>query len=166
MRQWRDVLTIWGAAALLLTAAPLQAQKKPDPPPAGAIQLNAGDMKWTDGPAALPPGTKVAVLEGDPKKPGPFTMRIRLRARSRIAPHWHPREERVSVISGSLGVGFGEVLDTSKGKLFKAGAYYVNPAKAHHYVWTDWGVLVQITGNGPWELKFLEAPKKEPKKKR
>ena len=29
------------------------------------------DLQWKDGPASLPPGAKIAVLEGDPAKAGP-----------------------------------------------------------------------------------------------
>ena len=36
----------------------------------------AAKVKWTDGPASLPAGAKLAVLEGDPAKEGFFTMRL------------------------------------------------------------------------------------------
>jgi len=31
-------------------------------------------IQWKEGPAALPPGAKVAVLEGDPTNEGPFVV--------------------------------------------------------------------------------------------
>ena len=34
--------------------------------------------KWGAGPASLPPGAQAAALEGDPSKPGPFTLRIKI----------------------------------------------------------------------------------------
>jgi hypothetical protein len=39
------------------------------------IFVTVPDLKWSDGPF---PGTRVAVLEGDPKSPGPLTMRLKL----------------------------------------------------------------------------------------
>jgi hypothetical protein len=35
-------------------------------------------MEWKEGPKSIPAGAKVAVLEGDPTKEGPFVMRLRL----------------------------------------------------------------------------------------
>src|SRR5215470_3403383 len=33
-------------------------------------------MEWKAGPAAIPPGAKMVVLEGDPTKEGPFVVRF------------------------------------------------------------------------------------------
>src|SRR5437762_12143216 len=96
-------------------------------PPPDAIQVDAAKIVWKDGPPTLPKGTKVAVLEGDPKQPGIFTMRLRIPAGSKVMPHWHPRPERVTVLSGKVAVGFG---DTGTGKEmhgFNPGDFYVNP---------------------------------------
>jgi quercetin dioxygenase-like cupin family protein len=41
------------------------------------------------------------VLEGDPRKPGPFTMRVSFPDGYRIAPHFHPTAERVTVLQGT-----------------------------------------------------------------
>ena len=35
-------------------------------------------IEWGEGPASLPKGAKLAVLEGDPLKEGPFVMRLKL----------------------------------------------------------------------------------------
>jgi hypothetical protein len=45
------------------------------------------DLKWTDAPAILPRGAKIAMLEGDPTKEGPFVMRVRLPDGYKIPPH-------------------------------------------------------------------------------
>jgi hypothetical protein len=50
-------------------------------------------MKWTDAPKSLPPGAKLAVLEGDPNQDGPFVMRLRLPDGYRIPAHTHPKTE-------------------------------------------------------------------------
>lgn len=139
------------AGSLALAAAGKDAESKAQSKP---IQFDAAEINWKDGPPTLPLGTKTAVLEGDPKQEGLFTMRLKLPAGTKIAPHWHPREERVTVLAGSLSVGFGEKPDRP-GRRFRAGAYYVNPPRVSHYVWTEEEALVQITGSGPWELHYL-----------
>ena len=56
-------------------------------------------IKWQDGPASLPKGACIAVLEGNPTKEGPFVFRLKLPDRYRVPPHTHPKTERVTVIS-------------------------------------------------------------------
>jgi hypothetical protein len=68
------------------------------------------EIQWKDGPVSLPAGAKVAVLEGDPSKEGFFTMRLLLPDGFKIQPHWHPKVEHVTVISGTFNVGMGEKL--------------------------------------------------------
>ena len=121
-------------------------------PPPDAIQVDAAKIIWTDGPPTLPKGTKVAVLEGDPKKPGMFTMRLRVPAGSKIAPHWHPRPERVTVLSGLVKVGFGDEWSDAGMHSFGAGGFYVNPPESRHFVAFARTSVIQITGEGPWIL--------------
>ena len=52
------------------------------------------DLKWKDGPPSLPPGAKIAVLEGDPAKPGPFVFRVKVPDGYKIPPHTHPKPDR------------------------------------------------------------------------
>ena len=123
---------------------------------AKAIQFSPDDVKWADAPPTMPAGTKIAVLEGDPKKGGMFTMRLRARADTVVRPHQHPREERVTVLSGAVFVGFGDTLDKTKAKKFSAGGFYVNPAEVYHYVFFEEETVLQITGVGPWAVQYLD----------
>src|SRR4051794_16523884 len=63
------------------------------------IRFNVADIPWGDAPPSMPAGAKIAVLEGDPRKPAFFTMRLKLPAGARLAPHTHPADERVTVVS-------------------------------------------------------------------
>jgi quercetin dioxygenase-like cupin family protein len=128
---------------------------------AAPIRLNAADVGWNDAPPTLPSGAKVAVLEGDPRKPGLFTIRLKLPAGGRLNPHIHPTDERVTVLSGSVQVGFGERFDPAKGKTYTAGAYYVTPTPTPHFVWADEECVLQVTGMGPWGLTFIEPADRE-----
>lgn len=111
-------------AAALLAVVVLAAELPP-----GTIQIDASKLVWTDGPAALP-GSRSAVLEGDPKTTGMFTMRLRMPAGTRVPPHWHPRPERVTILSGVVQVGFGDKWDDRALRSFHAGDFYVNPANS------------------------------------
>jgi len=121
---------------------------------AAAIQITA--PVWKDAPPSMPPGTKIAVLEGDTKKPGLFTIRLKMKAGAMIEPHTHPRPERVTVLSGKVRVGFGTTADETKGTVFRAGGFYVNPPNEPHYVFFEEDTVLQLTCEGPWVLKFLE----------
>ena len=52
------------------------------------------ELRWRDGPPSLPLGAKVAVLEGDPAREGPFVFRVKVPDGYRIPPHTHPKAER------------------------------------------------------------------------
>lgn len=121
---------------------------------AGPIQII--EVTWRDAPATMPAGTKMAVLEGDPKKEGLFTIRLKLPAGAKVMPHTHPRPERVTVLWGEARVGFGNRFDAKNTKRFPAGSYYVNPPDSRHYLFFPRATVLQLTGDGPWELHYLE----------
>lgn len=121
---------------------------------AAAIQIT--NPEWKDAPPSMPKGTKMAVLEGDAKQPGLFTIRLKVPAGSKIAPHTHPRPERVTVLSGRVIVGFGKVPDESKGTTFTSGGFYVNPPDEPHYLFIPEESVLQLTCEGPWVLNYVE----------
>jgi quercetin dioxygenase-like cupin family protein len=146
----------------LLAAAVLNAQTPPKPDPPIALAPEA--MVWTDGPSTLPPGSKVAVIEGSPKTDGMFTMRLRIPAGSAIPPHWHPRQERVTILSGAVDLGFGSVANAGNTKRYRAGSFYVNPPRVMHFLFFPEATEMQLTGVGPWELQTtdISAPAEVP----
>lgn len=124
-------------------------------PQAVAIRWTSETMPWRPGPATLPPGARVAVLEGDPGRPGIFTMRLEIPAGSLIPLHTHPRPERVTVLSGEVGVTLGAASTERTRERFHAGDYYVNPPDVPHEVEFVETSVLQITGEGPWEIHRL-----------
>ncbi|MBW8907141.1 MAG: cupin domain-containing protein [Betaproteobacteria bacterium] len=145
------------AVVLLVTAAsvaaPLQA--------ADEVSLNKDDMKWGDVPPVLPKGAKLAVLRGDPGKPGPFTLRLNAPANYKIAPHWHSQAEDLTIISGALYLGMGDKMDTKAAHALKAGGFHYLPAKMHHYAFSKSPTVIQISGEGPFDINYLN-PKDDP----
>src|SRR3954453_12203988 len=80
-------------------------------------------VQWQNNPPTLPPGAQMAVLEGDPTKPGFFTIRGHFPDGYRIPPHFHPNYERVTVLSGTLYLANGDRFDESAGQALTAGSY-------------------------------------------
>jgi len=128
-----------------------------EPPPASApVVLNEADIPWKPAPASLPKGTQIAVLEGDPAKPGPFTMRIKFPAGARIEPHWHPADEHATVLSGVLRIGRGDRFDEAKAEQVDACGFSLMPAGVHHFGFFPKETILQLHGNGPWRIVYLK----------
>ncbi len=115
----------------------------------------AASIEWKPGPAAIPPGAKMAVLEGDPTEEGPFVVRFQFPAGYHIAPHTHPKTERVTVISGALYLSTGESLDRASAKKLSAGSFGFWPAGMKHAAWSDEETVIQLHGIGPWQINYV-----------
>lgn len=151
------------ALTLLSLASPsLVADPQPAAPESGFSI--ASELKWKDA-AALPPGAKVAVLEGDPSKEGPFVMRIRLPDGFNIPPHTHPKTERVTVLSGTFHLAMGESLVRSAARALPAGSYGFWPAGMKHTAWAEGETLLQLHGMGPWVINYVN-PADDPRIKK
>ena len=155
------LLVVLSAGTLALSAAT-------NPQPSGIksahVMVTPGDLKWTDGPPSLAAGSKAAVIEGDPKNPGLFTMRLKLPADYKIPPHWHPADEHVTVISGTFNMGMGDKFDASKGNALPVGSFAVMPAKTNHFAFTKEETVIQLHGMGPWGITYVN-PADDPRKK-
>ena len=125
------------------------------------------DMTWVDGPPALPPGQKVAVLSGNPAEAGPYVLRAQIPAGYRIAPHWHPTAENLTVLSGTFAVGMGETFDEKGLQDMTAGSYALMPAEMRHYAVARTPVVLQVHGVGPFVLNYVnpaDDPRQQAKK--
>lgn len=123
------------------------------------------EMRWQEGPKSLPPGAKLAVLEGDPNQEGPFVMRLRMPDGYKIPPHTHPKTERVTVIRGAFHVVMGEKLDAKSARKMPAGAFGYWPAGMKHYARAEGETEVQLHGIGPWSIKYVN-PADDPRNQR
>lgn len=121
------------------------------------VLVKPDETRWSPGPPSLPAGAQMAVLEGDPARSGPFTIRFKAPAGYRIAPHWHPKDEHVTVISGQLHLGMGDKFDSSGGgETLPAGGFSLMPAGMHHFAWTTEETVVQLHGIGPWGINYID----------
>jgi hypothetical protein len=128
------------------------------------VIVNNTDIKWGDGPPALPKGVQVAVLEGDPTKEGMFTIRATMPANYKIPPHWHPTNEHVTVLEGSLYMGMGEKMDEHNATQLKVGGFSMMPMKTAHYAFTKEKCVIQVHAMGPFDVTYIN-PADDPRKK-
>ena len=133
------------------------------PSPAGAA--DAGSAWLLREPSAiewrvadtLPPGALVTVLEGDPSAEGFFTMRIKMPDGYRVPPHWHSRQERVTVLSGVLNLGQGDRFNVAATKPLPAGTYSSMPPGMTHFGWMSGETVLQLSTQGPWTITYVNA---------
>ncbi len=82
--------------------------------------IRSEDVQWKPF-AAFPPEARLAILVGDPTKPGPYVIRVKLPAGIKLMPHRHPEDRIYTVISGVFYIGLGDVFDESKLNAFAPG---------------------------------------------
>jgi quercetin dioxygenase-like cupin family protein len=130
----------------------------------GSHQLvTAEQVKWEAAPPSLPAGAKLAALDGDPAKPGFFTMRLWMPDGYRIQPHYHPNYERVTVLSGTLYLGEGDRFDESVAKPLPTGSYSSMPPGMHHFGYAKGETVLQLSTIGPWGITYIN-PADDPRK--
>lgn len=128
------------------------------------VILNISEISWTAGPGSLAAGSEMAVLYGDPSKPGPFAMRLKLPDGFKIAPHTHPRPEIVTVISGTFHLGMGKTADGANQRALNAGDFFAFDPGMAHYVTAEGETVVQLNSVGPWAIDYVN-PADDPRKK-
>jgi hypothetical protein len=122
----------------------------------GHRMVNQQELQWQEGPASLPKGTRAVVVEGDPTKEAPFTLRLQMPANYTIPPHWHPAIEHVTVLKGSFYMGTGEKVDMDKATMLSEGGFAVMPVRFVHYAFTREGATIQLHGMGPWGITYVK----------
>jgi quercetin dioxygenase-like cupin family protein len=120
-------------------------------------------VTWQPGPPSLLPGAQMAVLEGDPTKPGFFAMRLRFPDGFRIMPHTHPKQERVTVISGTLNLGNGATFDKAAARPLPAGSYSTMTPGMQHFGFATGLTEIQLAAMGPWVINYVN-PADDPRK--
>lgn len=128
--------------------------------------FTADAMPYGPLPPFVPPGAQLAVIEGNPAaSSGDYTIRLKMPDGYRIPPHWHPKRENVTIISGSFKVGMGDSFDESKMGSFGPGAFaYLDPSM-HHYAMASGETVVQVHGMAPLMFNYVN-PSDDPSHKK
>ena len=159
----RNILvTLTAILALSSIAAPVALAQTGTHMASDHMMATPDELKWVDIPS-LPPGAKLAVIEGPINQPGPITFRLKLPANYQVPAHWHPAIEHVTVISGTFNMGTGDKLDRAKTKALTAGSVAIMQPKTNHFGWTKDETIVQVHGVGPWGVTYVN-PADDPRK--
>lgn len=148
-------------AAIILgaLAGPVLAQGTSDK----EVFINSKDIKWGDAPPSVPKGARLAVLQGDPGKQGPFVIRLMFPPGYKLPPHAHAQDESLTVISGTFYFGTGDKIDMSKAHPLSAGGFHALSAGDHHYAFAKAQTVVQVNGMGPFNITYIN-PDDDPQK--
>ena len=119
------------------------------------VMTTPSELKWGDPPPVFEKGASFAVVSGDPGKPGIYVVRLKMPAGYKIAPHWHPTDENVTVISGTFEIGMGDTFDKAALKALPAGGFALMPAQMRHCAMAKTAAIVQVHGMGPFQLTYV-----------
>jgi hypothetical protein len=115
------------------------------------------DISWAAFPA-FPPEARLAVLVGDPKKPGPYVIRVKLPGGVKMMAHMHQEDRVYTVMSGIFYIGQGDQFDADKLRAYPPGSVVVLPGGTHHFHWAKSGEYVtQVYGIGPLSIDYVHA---------
>ncbi|MEW5918657.1 MAG: cupin domain-containing protein [Gemmatimonadota bacterium] len=153
------------AAGLVLSTGAATAQSSASAAESHAIIAFPGKITWGAAPAILPRGADLAVVEGDPSKPGEFTMRLRMPDGYRIPAHFHPVTEHVTVVQGTFRVGMGDKFEASALKDLPTGTFAALAPGMRHFAAAKGETVIQLHGVGPWSLTYVN-PTDDPRKQR
>jgi quercetin dioxygenase-like cupin family protein len=138
------------ATALVALVAATSAQRRAD-----SHSAAEPEFKWGPAPAVFPPGAEMAVLQGDPSGTSQFTVRLRFPDRYKIAPHTHPTDENVTVISGTFRVGMGKTFEENGMMKLTAGGFVTAPANGAHFAIAQGPTVVQVHAMGPFAMTYV-----------
>lgn len=133
--------------------------------PKSHVLLTPDQVQWGPVPPSLPAGAQLAVLSGDPSKAGvPFTIRAKFPDGYKVPPHWHPEDENVVVIEGTLVLGMGDKSDEAAEHELPAGSFAQMPKGVRHFARAKGETIVQVYGIGPFAVNYVN-PADDPRKK-
>jgi hypothetical protein len=103
-------------------------------------------IAWRDDPI----GAKMAVLQGDPSKPGLYVVLVKWTPHHMSHPHFHPNDRFITVISGTWWVGTGAKFDPESTVPLPAGSFVTHFGRQIHYDGAkDGEAVLEIVGEGP-----------------
>ena len=151
------------------------AKEAPARASSSAMIVQPGSEKWGDVPAAAMVGTpsveiggtlKVAIIQGDPMTAGrTYTLRLSCSDGAKIAPHWHPTTENVTVIQGAAAVGMGSKWDDAALKEVPTGGFFWAGPHMNHYAQCKGDTILQVHGVAPFLINFVSPDESQPAKK-
>jgi quercetin dioxygenase-like cupin family protein len=135
------------AGLLAALARGLSAQTAPD----------TAALHWTAVPSHLPAGAQVAIVSGDPTKAVLTTADLMMPDGYTMPAHFHPVDEQVEVLEGTLLIGVGAVMDHDKAMQANTGDTTVLHPGTQHYFIAKGRTRVRVTFMGPYTVTYVGA---------
>jgi quercetin dioxygenase-like cupin family protein len=132
---------------------------------AEAPEMLAGEaLTWGPVPDVFAEGAQLCVLHGDPGAAGAIcSLRLKASQAYLIAPHSHPHDEHVTVISGRVEVGNGPTVERSSMRMLEPGAYAFLPKEQFHYLIVGAeDTVIQVQLVGPFAITYAN-PNDDPR---
>src|SRR5260370_39668067 len=115
--------------AFALPMVMLHGPAKADLNPAALAYKLPNQIEWQDPPF----GPKMAVMRGDPDKPGPYIVLIKWGPHQMSRPHFHPNDRFITGLSGTWWVGTGSKFDPESTVPMPAGSIVSPFAEGDRY---------------------------------
>ena len=125
--------------------------------PTAMAVVTAKSLTWTT--PTIPgfvPGMALAVVSGDPSKEGPYIIRLRFPAGYVFPAHSHPKDEHLTVLSGTFLLGMGDKTNAAAIRTYGPGDFLLMPANMAHFGGAQGETVIQLHGTGPFDIKVLE----------
>jgi hypothetical protein len=98
---------------------------------------------------------QLAVLSGNPDKPGLFTIRLKVRDGYRVQAHRHPQNENISVIQATFLMGMGDKFDPAALEQLPTGSFAFMPKEMRHFASCTGETIVQLHGIRPFVSNYV-----------
>jgi quercetin dioxygenase-like cupin family protein len=126
------------------------------PAPAPSAIIDPDQTQFTAAPDTLgfPSGVTMAVVSGDPTKPGLFSILLKLPADQQIPPHWQASDVDMVVLRGTYELGNGDMYDASKLQAINPGQLIHIPAQTHQFGHAKTATVVLLYAVGPLSITW------------
>ena len=122
------------------------------------VRVTQEQLKWEPDPEGL--GFAQAIVEGDPKKEGPYIVMVRFPPYVMSRPHFHRETRYATVIKGTWYTGEGDTFDPNKTVPLKPGSFMKHPGGTRHFDGAKGEeVIVQLMGIGPSSTTKVDTTK-------
>ncbi|MDT7830431.1 cupin domain-containing protein [Pricia sp. S334] len=115
------------AFILVLAFNVVQGQNSDTDQKAIVWETDDSTLKWGPCPGFMPEDCRIAVLQGNPKKPNTDVF-FKMQGNTTVPRHWHNSPERMVLVSGKMRVNY----DGQDSEIINTGDYAYGPAERPH----------------------------------